>query len=70
MALLTVYFEPVYALLDSRAIPNVMFMKLVPTPMSKRIIVADGSRNGVEGTVLDVPVGFGDIVIGNYRGEV
>ena len=65
---LTVYSEQVYALLDTGAIPNVMSVKLAdklrltPIPTTRRIIVADGTSNSCEGTVVDVPVSFGKIV--------
>ena len=65
---LTVHSEPVYALLDSGAIPNVMStglakkLKLDLEPTNRRIIVADGSSGSCQGVVSAIPVGFGDIV--------
>ena len=65
----TVYSEPVYALLDSGAIPNVMSMKfakklnLEVTPTNRRIVVANGASDGCEGVVSNVPVAFGSIVM-------
>lgn len=66
---LTVYSEPLYQLLDSGAIPNVMLMKfakklnLEVTPTTRRIVVAYGNPDGCEGIVSNVPVAFGTIFL-------
>lgn len=65
---LTVYSEPVYALLDSGATPDVMStslaqkLKLQVEPTNCRFIVVNGASEIVEGVVTNVPVGFGVIV--------
>lgn len=66
---LTVYSEPVYALLDTGAINNVMSLRLANklkldiVPAARRIIVADGTSGGCEVIVMNVPVEFGEIVV-------
>ncbi len=66
---LMVYFEHVFGILDSRAIPNVMSdrlankLKLSLTPTERRIIVADLSTGGCKGIASDVPVVFGKVVV-------
>ena len=68
LVLLTVHSEPVYALLDSGAIPDIMSarlaekLKLEVEPTNRRIIVANGASEGVKGTVTNIPVGFGSVV--------
>ena len=63
----TVYFEPVFGLLDSGVILIVMSemlankLKLSLTPTETSIIVADGLNGGTE-ISSDVPTGFGKIV--------
>ncbi len=60
---LAVYSEPVFGLLASEAIPNVMLgrlaneLKIILNPTESRIIVADGPTEGCKGIASDVPAG-------------
>ena len=69
LVMLTVYSEPVYGLLDSGAIPDIMSsrlaekLKLEVEPTNRRIIVANGASEGVQGVVSNIPVGFGKVVV-------
>ena len=64
---LAVYSEPVFWLLDSGAIPNVMSDSLAEklrfqlSPTKRRIVVADGSTGDCAGILQEILVSFGDI---------
>ncbi len=66
---LTLYAEPVFGVLGSGTIPNVMpdrlanKLKLSLNPTGRPITVADGSTGGYNGIASTVPVGFGKIFV-------
>ena len=66
---LSVYSEPVYGLLDSGAIANVMSDTLADklrwnlAPTKRRIVVADGSIGDCAGILEEILVSFGNIVM-------
>ncbi len=66
---ITVYSEPVYGILDTSAIPNVISDTLVEklrlnlTPTKRRIVVADGTTGACTGILEAIPVSFGSIVV-------
>lgn len=69
VAAVSLYSEPVYALLDSGAIPNDMLLPLSrklrinPTPTKRRIKFANGTVKEYAGIVEGVPVSFDYITV-------
>ncbi len=65
---LAVYSEPVFGLLDSGAIPNVMSdtlaekLRLQLSSTKRRIVLADGSTGDCAEILQEIPVSIADIV--------
>ena len=68
LVLFTVYSEPVYPLLESGSMPDIMSKRLAEKlmlemePTNHRIVVANVASEGAQGVVNNVPVEFGIVV--------